>query len=175
MIYFIQQGHTGPIKIGFSKNPGARIRELQTSHHAQLRMLGEIDGSLNDERRLHEKFANHRIRREWFAPTQDLMDYIRSVLDENPFLDWFDKDHQESEAKYRATEGHKLPREISDLEIIPPRGLSGGWIVRSKQADLAIFEKTLEDALFAFTNDCTLGNRFGWDALRFPVVPKEDE
>jgi hypothetical protein len=169
MIYFIQQGHFGPIKIGYSKNPQSRIGELQTAHHARLRFLGEIEGGISDERRLHEKFAAHRIRREWFAPSQDLIDYIRMALGANPFNDWFDGDNAEYQAEQREGPARSAPRQIRDLEIIPPAAPGSGWSVRSKTADLAVYETTLEDALWAFINDEeVIGRRFGWDLIRFP-------
>lgn len=178
-IYFIQQGHFGPIKIGYSTNTASRFSALKTATHAHLRFLGEIAGSQSDERRLHEKFAAHRIRREWFTPTQDLIDYIRMVLNANPFLDWHDADNQEREAAARA-EGWpgvvsaRNPKPLHDLEILPPSPSQKGWVVRSHSAEMTIYDDTLEDALSAFVNDVELGVKFGWDAIRFPEEPENE-
>jgi hypothetical protein len=178
MIYFIQQGQFGPIKIGYSTNPEQRFAAIKTSHHAHLRLLGEIEGSEKDERRLHEKFAPHRIRREWFAPSQDLIDYIRKALNANPFNDWYDADRDAREAEARAdgwpgVTPARYPKPIQDIEILPPGPTQNGWIVRSRTADLSIFDDTLEDALWGLINDVSLGVEFGWDLVRFPKEPEE--
>lgn len=173
MIYFIQQGSFGPIKIGYSKDPGERHANLQTAHHARLRLLGFIEGGQSDERRLHEKFSAHRIRREWFAPSQDLVDYIRMATGANPFIDWFDEGHIDVEARSRRDDQaarRKRARAIPDIEIVPPGPGRDCWTVGSKIADIVIYEATLEDALAALINDDRLGQEFGWDDLRFPLT-----
>jgi hypothetical protein len=38
-MYFIQQGTTGPIKIGVSNNPYQRLANLQTANPYKLRLL----------------------------------------------------------------------------------------------------------------------------------------
>jgi hypothetical protein len=42
MIYFIQAGETGPIKIGKANDPAQRINQFQTAHHETLRLLGSM-------------------------------------------------------------------------------------------------------------------------------------
>lgn len=78
-VYFIQAGGDGPIKIGFSLSPATRLAQLQTSMPDRLRLLAQRTGSRADERDLHKAFQVHRIRGEWFAPHQDLLDYIAAT------------------------------------------------------------------------------------------------
>lgn len=77
MIYFITD--TKNIKIGYTKNSiQKRLKQLQTSCADKLYELGWMDGEIEEEKFLHKKFSNSRIRYngEWFKPTDDLIDYI---------------------------------------------------------------------------------------------------
>ena len=56
------------VKIGFSKNPGNRIRNLQTGNSRKLALMGWIeceDSSL--EKRLHKKYESDNLNGEWFS------------------------------------------------------------------------------------------------------------
>ena len=79
-IYFIQMGDTGPIKIGQSVNPMLRIEQLQTANPETLRILWVYEGDQYTESQVHELFKGNRIRGEWFAPTDDLISFIESEL-----------------------------------------------------------------------------------------------
>ncbi len=76
MIYFIQAGEGGPIKIGFAESVTKRFRTLQTGHHEKLVLLTYLDGNVRQERRLHREFRAARIRGEWFRPTPELLAFI---------------------------------------------------------------------------------------------------
>jgi hypothetical protein len=65
-IYVIGTGRDGVVKIGIARDPGARLRELQTGNPQPLRLLGLIPGDGKLERRLHEHFATRCIAGEWF-------------------------------------------------------------------------------------------------------------
>lgn len=80
-VYFIQQGDSGAIKIGCSKNPSQRLAGLQTGHSEPLRLLTCAVGSQAQERALHDRFAHLRVSGEWFRPADDLLAYIRLVND----------------------------------------------------------------------------------------------
>lgn len=80
-VYFIQQGDSGAIKIGCSKNPSQRLQGLQTGHSEPLRLLTCAVGSQAQERALHDRFAHLRVSGEWFRPAEDLLAYIRLVND----------------------------------------------------------------------------------------------
>ena len=77
MIYFIESGWLGPIKIGYTNGPvEARLRGLSTAHHQALTVLLQLPGDLRTERELHERYARHRLRGEWFKPAPDLLAFI---------------------------------------------------------------------------------------------------
>jgi hypothetical protein len=82
-VYFIQGSDR--IKIGFSTSPPARLSGLQTGSPDELRLLGSISGTEQDERRLQHSFRHLKIRREWFRAEPDLMAYIRSATGQ-PYL-----------------------------------------------------------------------------------------
>lgn len=78
-IYFISDGIN--IKIGYTKNNvEKRLKQLNTGNENDLYILGYINGTLDDEKHLHWKFGNHRIRQngEWFYPSQEIIDYINN-------------------------------------------------------------------------------------------------
>jgi hypothetical protein len=66
MIYFIQDSATQAIKIGLAKKPRKRLSTLQTGNSQTLVIVGTIPGTAKDEALLHVKFAEHRLRGEWF-------------------------------------------------------------------------------------------------------------
>lgn len=77
-VYFIQQGTSGPIKIGHSNDPAVRMAALQTAHSERLRLLFFESGGRQEEAATHERFASCRIGGEWFEPTHELLTYIRT-------------------------------------------------------------------------------------------------
>jgi hypothetical protein len=77
-IYFVQSERGGPIKIGFTDNLKRRLASMRTHSADKLVVLATCKGDLTDERRLHERFAAHRVRGEWFAPAAELLAAIRS-------------------------------------------------------------------------------------------------
>jgi hypothetical protein len=80
MIYAIQAGESGPIKIGKAKNPSWRIKELQTGQHENLRILAVADIPDHNEQWMHNFLAEHRIRGEWFADNDDVRHGIRLMM-----------------------------------------------------------------------------------------------
>lgn len=77
-VYFVRVGEDGPIKIGSSVEPAARISSLQTGMPDKLFLLGVCPGGRAKERELHALFADFRRRGEWFAPAGEILDYIKS-------------------------------------------------------------------------------------------------
>lgn len=76
MIYFIQDGENGPIKIGYSDDVAGRIKELSTSTHNDLRVLLVISGEYEQETQLHKRFSLAHKKREWFWPVKELVEFI---------------------------------------------------------------------------------------------------
>jgi hypothetical protein len=75
-VYLI--GHARAVKIGFTeKHPRfGRLGQLQTGSDMELRLLGLVLGTLDDESRLHGMFAKHRLAGEWFTPAGEIFRYF---------------------------------------------------------------------------------------------------
>lgn len=79
LLYFIQAGEGGPVKIGATRNVEARLRDMQTGNAHDLIVLGAIAGvSSRDEKRVHARFEEHHIRGEWFRPHPELLQFIEA-------------------------------------------------------------------------------------------------
>jgi len=78
-IYFIQGQCGGAIKIGYSKNPELRLKELQTGYPDTLVMLLMVPGNEHDEAVFHKMFKESRLRGEWFKPDPYLIDKIKEL------------------------------------------------------------------------------------------------
>ena len=79
MIYAMQAGDNGPVKIGIAINPASRLRELQTGNPQALRIVEKIDAPDRQERFLHERLKEHRIRGEWFNPHPEVFGVLKSA------------------------------------------------------------------------------------------------
>jgi hypothetical protein len=76
MIYFIQEGAAGPIKIGYTRDhPQTRLYHLQTGNYRLLRIVATMEGGLDLEKALHQTFTRLECG-EWFKPTPALLGYI---------------------------------------------------------------------------------------------------
>lgn len=82
-VYFIQAKHGGPVKIGVSTSPSRRLASLQTAHAYELVIRRMVPCTVGLELELHARFADLRLRGEWFTARADLLDYIAS-LPESP-------------------------------------------------------------------------------------------
>jgi phage anti-repressor protein len=66
-VYAIREVETGRVKIGISKNPSSRLKQLQTGNPNTLEISAIIEAdSFSDERAAHTKVIDHHIRGEWF-------------------------------------------------------------------------------------------------------------
>lgn len=80
-IYFIACQATNRVKIGFTKgDPDVRLRALQTGAPGQLVLMAVISGSMERERELHEQFADCRLHGEWFDPSDELIEFMMSIV-----------------------------------------------------------------------------------------------
>jgi hypothetical protein len=77
MIYFIQAGPRGPIKIGHTRRDiELRLADLQTGNGMALTLLGSIPGGPSLERELHKRFASDLSHGEWFSASAELVAYL---------------------------------------------------------------------------------------------------
>lgn len=88
-VYFIVAGDANAVKIGFSRNPGARFTNLSTGSPVPLVFYGSIPANRNTETALHQKFKHLRMDGEWFRGTPELYDHIEDLADDNWELQTF--------------------------------------------------------------------------------------
>jgi len=73
-VYAISAG-ADVVKIGKAKNPGNRLKELQTSHHQPLVLLYSLECAAGEvaavEREAHYLLRRHRLEGEWFKVDGD--------------------------------------------------------------------------------------------------------
>jgi hypothetical protein len=108
MVYFVQR-LDGLIKIGYSSFVAVRAQGL-ASEHGTLKLLAVIDGRLVTERAHHALFAQHRVTGEWFAPHQELLDYVATLSSSEPPRTF----------RRRAPDPVRVPAEPPDLASLPP-------------------------------------------------------
>jgi hypothetical protein len=77
-IYFIEAVGLSRIKIGFSKKPIERLKQLQTGSPIELSLIATIPGALELEKELHDRFKASLSSREWFHLTSELKNFIIS-------------------------------------------------------------------------------------------------
>jgi len=83
MIYFIQAGDKGAVKIGFAKDVEKRFAALQTGNHETLRLLKEIQGEIELEQEIHSLLKKYHLRGEWYNPDVMQNAMLKSIIDSN--------------------------------------------------------------------------------------------
>lgn len=78
-IYFIQSKVGGPIKIGLAQNAKSRFKQIQACSPFELEIKALIKGDYQTEASLHKRFKETRLHGEWFSPTRELTDYIKTL------------------------------------------------------------------------------------------------
>lgn len=81
-VYFIKPvGMDGPIKIGFSAVPMARLLSMVAWAPFDLELIGSVPGTYSDEQYLHRCFWNHHRHHEWFNQSEELTSAIADILE----------------------------------------------------------------------------------------------
>lgn len=85
-LYIIHAKGAGKVKIGISKHPGKRIKQLQTGNPFDLEFLLILEGRADLERELHQCLKRYRSRNmkgEWFDEEglANLPDWIYEQID----------------------------------------------------------------------------------------------
>ncbi|MDB2481769.1 GIY-YIG nuclease family protein [bacterium] len=84
-LYIIQSSNNGAFKVGISKNPERRLRQLQTGSPYKLKMVLVLKGKSHLESTLHERLKSFRLgnfKGEWFCydAFPSLPDWIYDML-----------------------------------------------------------------------------------------------
>lgn len=76
MIYFLVEADQ--VKIGYALDIETRRKTLQTGVAKTLFIVGAYEGDVKDEKELHRRFKDYKLRGEWFSVTQKVQEYITS-------------------------------------------------------------------------------------------------
>lgn len=82
MIYFMQAGENGPIKIGDSEEIHFRLKTLQIGCPYKLKLLFVYNGRHFNEFELHDFFKHEHIRGEWFRPAKAIKHFNKDYPDD---------------------------------------------------------------------------------------------
>lgn len=77
-VYFLWQGDA--IKIGFSRKPVSRLRDLGVAMAASPKLFIAVPGTLREERKWHDLLASHRLQGEWFRASFTVVRSIQRFL-----------------------------------------------------------------------------------------------
>lgn len=90
-VYLIGTDYKKPVKIGFSINPWARLKEITANHHEKLEILLTFKGEKRLESLIHKSIKNSRTKNEWFQLAPDmvecLIDFSKGEIDRNSMLE----------------------------------------------------------------------------------------
>lgn len=76
-VYFARAQISGLIKIGLSTHPDARCTNLQAEVGEVVRVLFTLPGTRVQENGLHKRFAESRVRGEWFYELGRLHEFLK--------------------------------------------------------------------------------------------------
>ena len=76
-VYFVTAREVNAVKIGNSNDPFARLGEIQWGCPCDLKLEAVFDGGQEEEFALHRRFAEQRIRGEWFR-INDIIELMMS-------------------------------------------------------------------------------------------------
>ena len=67
-VYAIRETETGRVKLGISRDPEARLRQLQTGNSQELELVAfrKAENRFDDEHALHSDARDYHLRGEWF-------------------------------------------------------------------------------------------------------------
>lgn len=81
LVYFIQSGTNGPIKVGTTTDIDKRLFALQAGNPERLVLMATTPGGHALERELHALLARGALGREWFKrDTPGLMETVEHIL-----------------------------------------------------------------------------------------------
>ena len=75
-VYAIRESESGRIKVGISRDPETRLKQLQTGNSQQLELVAyrKAENRYQDEAPTHQLLGGYLVRGEWFSPdAQDLL------------------------------------------------------------------------------------------------------
>jgi len=158
MIYVIEAGPDGPLKIGSTVNVEQRMKDLQTGNHEELTIVMSFEGGATLEHQIHKDLKDYQIRKsgEWFKRDDQVFLYLRDLQSVNPKTEtidgdeyivlWRDTEKSSTEFcpfcgnrhKHGQGDGHRLTHCVPGKETITRQSdgkifsQRSGYIIRTK-------------------------------------------
>ncbi len=117
-VYFIREKcYRGKIKIGYSKYPLKRLKDLQTANSNELELVATIDyGTEQIEKEIHFDFFESHIRGEWYNITTKQVEKIcqkYSAYNDNTKLEAnsYDKEKEQETSYDKKVEANSYDKE----------------------------------------------------------------
>lgn len=82
-VYFILDADNDRMKIGHSRDPWKRLKQLQTGSSARLSLVAVIAGSDAVEKRMHSDMREHNVHREWFSDASECITWLHRQTKSN--------------------------------------------------------------------------------------------
>lgn len=183
-VYFLKARDL--IKIGFSDNVRARVAAQIAANPFGCAFIGYMPGGRDLERHLHQKFADHRVRGEWFNENDGLTRFIADMA-----LTSMPDARDMSPAELLQLEEQKQVEAISNCIAVICGGLSGDQPDREKLKAIApavgfdflrlwqLYEGSVPTAtagelviLEDFMRRVNIGRRNGWNLDRMVADPE---
>lgn len=106
-VYFAQTRiDTTKVKIGFTSDLAARVKNLSVSVPGGVSILATMDGGKETEGYIHDRFMDYRLDGEWFEYAEPVRDFVKDVQNKKtgliPFRD---------EARYMTRETAEYSRD----------------------------------------------------------------
>ena len=95
-LYIIQSDKSGMIKIGRSRNPAKRLKQLQTGNPNRLKLIASFKGMGWREKLLHERLESWSEQGEWFnyGCVGSIPDDIYEQIEWGSLDDWWNKNNK---------------------------------------------------------------------------------
>lgn len=80
-VYLLKSDYTGFYKIGVSKNPAKRVKQLETGSSDNIAIIHVFTTEIPHkvETALHNFYALYKINREWYdLPIEDHFDFLEN-------------------------------------------------------------------------------------------------
>jgi len=78
-VYYVVATDSDVVKIGISRNPWSRVKDLQTGSASSFELLATLKTDVRSERELHKFFQDSRISGEWFRRSKALNSLIEKT------------------------------------------------------------------------------------------------
>ena len=140
-VYLIQSGDMkiSPVKVGYSKNPEARLKQLQTGNPVELKLIMKLicddeNHARNLEKSLHEMLSTQNVYLEWYKLKKTHIMKMLTALANNKEFDQVA--HCENMNAYSSMPGHKkLKKKYRGLRKYLKQ-MEAGMIRRGKEASI---------------------------------------